>query len=807
MATKVEGQVAYKWIGKSIQRVEDPRFLVGGGNYIDDLTLPGMAHMALLHSPHAHARILNVDVSEALKVPGVLAVLTGRDVAERTNPLPKFGMGEADQYCLAIDKVRHFGEGVAAVVATSRAIAEDAVERIRVEYEVLPAVVDPESAIDEKSVLVHESLGSNVFLHRRFTFGDVDKDFREADRIIRDRLRWPRVSAQPLETAGAVAKWDRFAQKLTIWSSSSFLNYMGWMIGDTLKIPANQINFIPCDIGGNFGSKLFQHKVWVLAALGAMVTGRPVKYIEDRYANFVNSDNHASDRIYEVELAVTQEGIFKSLRMKVVDDYGAYFHYGSGSHGNALAQIVGPYKIQSVDVDLYCVCTNKCQQGAYRGYGSEVNNFVLERMVDLAARELKLDRIEIRRRNFIRPHEFPYKIPTGNIYDSGNYEAVLNKALELIDLNYWKAEQERARQEGRYIGIGLVTCQERSVLSTSEFWFWYDNPTMPVMSSPDSASIRINPLGQVTITLYSPFWGNSPETVATQIVAEELGIDPKNIKVCYADTDQGLPSFGPGGSRYTVMVAGALVGAAKKLKEKIFKIASQELECPADDLEMRDNKVIVKGIPERAIDLASIAVKAHLLKTSLPEGLESGLEASYTYDHPYTTPPAPDRKDLGVFYPIMGHACHIPIVEVDPETGQVKFLKYVAVHDCGTVVNPAALESQIIGGTAQGIEIALLAKKIYGPDGQLLTTTYMDYPLPSATDMPDFIQVEHVVTPSPFTAYGIKGAGEGGRMMAPGAIASAIEDALSPFGVRVREIPLTPEVILKLIEEARMEAR
>ncbi len=798
-----------KWVGKSIQRIEDPRLLLGRGGYIDDMRLPGMLHAALVRSPHAHARIKSVNVEAARRLPGVTAVVTGEEAAELCNPMPDFGPDPTrhEWRCLAKDKVRYVGEGVAAVVAESRAVAEDACDLVEVEYEPLPPVVDPEAAMEPDSPLVHDALGSNIAYEKTMVFGEVDRDFEGADVVVSDHLRWHRSSGQPLETVGAIGNFDPGSGMMTIHVNSlTFTSYL-FMVANTLKVPSNRLDIHPHPAGGSFGSKFWAVKVAIIAGMLAKHTGRPVKFIEDRVDNISNSDHHGSDRTYQVELAATRGGILKSLRVKVVDDYGAYIQFGVGHHGNALAQAVGPYRIGSLQYELHAVLTNKCQQGAYRGFGSEVQNWVLERMVDLMARELEMDPVELRRKNFIQPDQFPYFIPNGNLYDSGNYEGVLDKALELSDYESWREEQRRLREEeGRYVGIGICTAQERSVFSATEFWFWFDEPAAPVTSMPESVTLDVDAMGNITATLYScAFWGNSPETMVAQLVAEEFDVEPSQVNVVYSGTNQGLPATGPGGSRFTVMIAGAVQGASKKIKDKAFKIAEHLLEAAPGDLEWSEGGVAVKGSPDRRKELSEIAMAAHLFKHSLPDEIESGLEADQVYDHPYTTMPSEDRKNLGVFYPFVGHACHIPVVEVDIETGKVSFLRYTAVHDAGTVVNPRSLNGHIIGGIAQGLGTALLEEFVYDESGQLLTSSYQDYLIPSALDVPEVV-VGHHETPSPYTVHGIKGAGEGGRMMAPAAISSAIDDALRPLGVRVRELPATPERILGWIEAAQAQS-
>jgi carbon-monoxide dehydrogenase large subunit len=800
-----EHKAEKKWVGKSIRRVEDPKFLTGRGGYIDDIRLPGMLHATLVRSPHAHARIKSIDVEAARKLPGVVAVVTGAEAAELCAPMPDFGPAP-DKHVwrlLAVDKVRYVGEGVAAIAAESRYIAEDARDLVTVEYEPLPALVDPEAALAEDAPLVHEALGANLAYERSFTFGEVDRDFAEADLVVKDRLRWNRSGAQPLETVGAIASFDPGTGMLTVHVNSlTFTSYL-FLLAGTLKVPSNKLDMHPLPAGGSFGSKLWAVKVPAIAGMLSKLVGRPVKYVEDRIENISNCDHHGSDRVYEAELAVMKDGTLRSLRLSTVDDYGAYIQFGVGHHGNALAQVVGPYRIGSVQYRVRAALTNKCQQGAYRGFGSEVNNWMLERMVDLAARQLRMDPIEIRRKNFIRPDQFPYFIPTGNVYDSGNYEGVLDKAVGLADYAFWRKEQARLREDGRYIGIGVVSCQERSVFSATEFWFWFDQPTAPVTSMPESITLSVDALGNITATLYScAFWGNSPETMVAQLVAEEFDVEPSQVNVVYSGSNQGLPATGPGGSRFTVMIAGAIEGASKKIKDKAFKVAGHLLEADVADLEWADGAIRVKGSPESRKTLGEVAIMTHLFKHSLPEEIESGLEASLVYDHPYTTMPSDDRKSLGVFYHFMGHACHIPIVEVDVETGAVQFLKYVAVHDCGTLVNPRSLAGHIVGGVAQGIGTSLYEQYVYDAQGNLLTTSYLDYLIPSAMEVPEVV-MGHQETPSPYTVHGIKGGGEGGRMMAPAAIAAAIDDALAPLGVRCNVLPATPERILSWIEEVR----
>jgi CO/xanthine dehydrogenase Mo-binding subunit len=794
-------QPPLRYIGKHMKRVEDPRYLVGRGGYVEDIELAGMLHAAVLNSAHAHARIVSIDTSAALQVPGVVAVLTGEDCKAHMGPCANFGPPTLPQYPLAVDKTRHYGEAVAAVVAETLYAAEDGVAALRVEYDVLEPVTDPFQALADGAPLVHEDHGSNLAYERQFEFGDVDGAFADADMVLRDTLHWGRSSGQPLETTGAVATVDHNGVT-TIYCNSVTFSFCAFLIATALKVPSNKLKLQPVPAGGSFGSKFFAHKVPTLAGFLALRTGRPVRYIEDRVDHMSSSDHHGSDRWYEVALAVDRDGTLRGLDVDVVDDYGAFLQFGVGTHGNALSQVAGPYKMRDIRYHLRAAITNKCQQGAYRGFGSEVQNWILERMVDKAARELEMRPEDIRRNNFLTPDQFPYKSATGNLYDSGNYAGVLDKALEMIDLDHWRAEKERARAEGRHIGIGIATTQERSVFSATEFWYWFDEPTFPITSSPESATVTIDPTGEVQVTLHSQaMWGNSPETMVSMFVAEEFGVDPYKVNVAYADTSSGLPGTGPGGSRYTVMVAGAVRGASRILKEKLCRIAAKDLETAVEDIEFVDGAARVKGAPSRSRSLPELAATAYFFALNLPEGDRSGLEEGYTYDHPYTTLPNDDRTDLGVFYPFMGHACHIAIIEIDPITGRLKFHDYVAVHDAGTVVNPPTLAGQVMGGTAQGLGTTLLEEYVYDERGKLQTGSFWEYLVPRATDIPH-MRVGHFETPSPFTEYGIKGGGEGGRMVVPSALSAAIDDVLKDFGdARVTELPVKPWQIVEMMGE------
>ncbi len=800
------------WIGQSIKRVEDPRILSGNGGYIDDVKLPGMAHAAMVSSPHAHARILSIDTSKALAVPGVIGVYTGEDLASVVDPCPSFASPPVPQHAMSIGKVRHVGEVVAAVVAEDRYIAEDAAELVEVEWEVLPANVDIEAALEATgdAVLHPDDRDSNRALDESFNFGPVDEHFSQADHIVKRRLRWNRSSAQAIETCGVVSHFDPFKGGYTIHANSNFYNFIPFVIGGSLRVSPGELRIVPVLAGGSFGSKVFTHKIIILTAGLSRLAGVPVKYIEDRLEHFTNSDSHGSDRLYDAELAVDNDGTFKSMRFTVLDDYGAYLQFGVGTHGNAMAQVTGPYRIESFGMRVIAVLTNKCQQGPYRGFGSEVTNWVMERMVDAAADELGLDPVKLREQNMIQPDAFPYMIPTGNIYDSGNFQKVLADAKGMFDYDGWCQKAEAMRAEGRCVGVGLATCMERSVYGPTEWWSLnnQETPGFTLTSTPEGITARLDPSGKLFVTLNSPMVGNSPETVVTQILAERLTVAPEDIVINYSDSQTGFNGVGPQGSRFTAMIAGACVSASIKLEERLKRFGAHMLQRRPEDVELRGGTVAVKGLKDQEKSFAEIALTSSFFRLSFPDGEEfdSGIETTAVYDHPLSTDPAEDRSHLGIFYPIVGHICHIVAVEVDPGTGKVEMLDYAAVHDNGTIVNPRTLAGQVWGGTANGIGTTLTEQFHYDADGQFTNPNFAEFAMPTASEMPRNFKLGHVETPSPYTEYGIKGGGEGGRLGAPSALTSAIEAALSGYGVKIATLPVTPPVLRGLIREAEQAA-
>jgi len=793
---------ARRWVGKSILRKEDPKLLAGKAKFVDDIQLPRMCHAATVSSIYAHAKILAVRCDAAKALPGVIAVVTGAEAAELSGPLPSRANPTVTQHCLAIDKVRYVGEPVVAVVAETRAIAEDAAALVEVDYEELPVVADMDAALEARgdAVLHPERGDTNVYtvVHRKW--GEVDAAFANSAHIVKRMFRWPRVSAQPIETVGAVVEYEPATQHFFFYSNMSQQMMASGGLAAALKVRPSQLSFVPMYVGGSFGGKVGVYHVAILAAVLARICCRPVKFMEDRLEHLLNGNQHGSDRRYLAELAIDANGIFTGLRCDVVDDYGAYFHLALGAHGNAAAQITGPYRMTAVDYKVTAVATNKTQQGPYRGFGGEVANFVLERLVDAAARQLKADPFELRKRNFLRPDAFPYTTPTGNLYDSGDYEGVLDEAMRMAKIDDWKARKAKQRGNSKRLGIGVATVCERSVMNVTEFWFFEDKPLNPVSSSPESVSIRIDVQGVPIVTIYAPCWGNSPETLAAQLTAEHLCVDPSTIVVNYAGTDGGMLSKGPAGSRFTVMLAGAIEGACQALLAKVKAVAAHRWGCKEEDVAIDERGAFMTAGDGHVMTFAQIAEASYLYRLDFPKGdrFTTGLAASYTYDHPCATLPDPKTGDLGIFYPIVGHACHLVLAEVDTELATVRIVDYVAVHDVGQVVNPMTMDGQIRGGIAQGIGTVLLEKYEFDESGQALTGSLADYLIPTACEVPD-IRVSHFTTPSPLTSLGIKGGGEGGRLASCPAITSAIDDALEDEGIFITELPVTPSRLFDLL--------
>lgn len=791
-----------KFVGQAIPRVEDPLLLTGRVQCVDDLDFPGMLHMAFLRSPHAHARIVAVDTAAARQVPGVEYVLTGDELRQHLGPLGGFQEGWQG-YALAVGKVRYVGEPVAAVVATSRYVAEDAAEQIRVEYEPLPPVVDPYRALEADAPLLYEEQGTNVIFKKTYRYGDPDRAIASADLVVRGTFRFPRVSANTMETNGCISQYNPLTNEVTIWGPFQILHHTQMGFSAALRLPPNRVRVVAMPHGASFGSRGALGKYCLIAAIASkLLDGRPVKYIEDRLEHLAASVSHAWDRRYEAEFGFTRDGRCVAMKISLLNDIGASSEgLGPTMALKPLVCLTGPYRVQDVEYEVTAVVTSKCPEGGYRGYGPPPHFLVIERMMDKAAEALGMDRVEIRRRNFIQPDEFPYTTPTGVQYDSGNYPEVLRVALETANYEELKRQRDELRAQGRLSGVSVVFGIEPG----GAWGFpgpYHDFGPLARTPMPDIATIRVDLAGQIEVELYQTLEGQGQYTIAAQVVADYFGVPLQAVRVVQAEPNVVPPSFGPGGSRQAVTLTSALLGAADRLREKLVKVAAHLLEVAEDDLELRDGAIRVRGAPERALTLQQLVGVMAFRPDRLPGDVDANPEATYVWNAPGRSLDDP----RGSPYLTFANACHIVWVDIDPGTGKVQILRYILVDDCGTRLNPAIVEGITQGGVAQGIGCALLEEYVYDEQGNLLTGTYMDYLLPSVYEVP-LTEKRAVVTPSPFTPLGVKGAGEGAIHVAPAAVFCAINDALAPLGVELTEIPATPERLWRLIRQAQERGR
>ncbi|HEY3247244.1 MAG TPA: xanthine dehydrogenase family protein molybdopterin-binding subunit [bacterium] len=775
--------MATRYFGARVKRNEDPRLLTGRGIFVDDVQPVGAVHGAVLRSPHAHARITRIDSSLAAALPGVLAVYTHADLPPRLQkPLPKLIphpslIHHKTQYALAPGVVRHVGEAVVFVVADNRYVAEDALDLIDVEYEPLPAVVDLEHAVQPDSPLVHEDIGTNVCAQYTQRVGDVDDAFARAAHVFSERFVVDRGTAAPMECRGVVAQWEPKMRQLTVWDSTQAPIPIRNGLARLLELPQASVRVIAPDVGGGFGPKIMMfYPEEILVPFAAMQLRRPVKWIEDRRENFT-AMNHEREQIHDAQIAVDADGRIRGVKTVFLYDSGAYIPYGIVVPIVASTTLPGPYHIPNYHCEFRAVFTNKTIVSPYRGAGRPHGVFVMERLMDRVARELQLDRTEVRRRNFIQSDEFPYDVGliyqdnAPLIYDSGNYPAVFARALEMIGYDRWPEERERYRRAGRHVGLGVAFYVEGGGIGPYE-----------------GCRVTIEPSGKVYAATSVGTQGQGHFTSFAQIIADALTVPVEDVVITTGDS--GAMSWGTGtfASRAAVVAGNAVALAAGAVRDKALKVAATRLEARIEDLELRDGRVAVKGSPDRSLPLSEIAVAANPLRGTIPADWEQpGLEASRFF--------APPR---GTF----AGGAHAAIVEVDTATGMLTILKYIVVHDCGTIINPMILEGQIRGGVAQGIGNVFYEKLVYDETGQLLTQTFMDYLLPTATEVPA-IEIDHVETPSPLNPLGVKGAGEAGVIPVPAVFAQAIEDALQPeFPIRIREMPLSPNRLLELIVQA-----
>lgn len=778
-----------RYFGERIKRNEDPRLLTGQALYVDDVDLPDMLYAAFLRSPYAHARIQSIDVSKALERPGVVAAYTASDLGDYWKPGPllvspppvdDITFNERTQVPLAKDKVRFAGEPIVMVLAESRYIAEDALADIRVDFEPLTSVVDVERALEPDGPLVHEELGSNVAAHVVQTKGDYESARKDAALILKRRFRYEHGCASALENRGIVAEWDRRAARLTVWDTTQAPVVIRNGLAGMLGLSERQVRVIAPFIGGGFGPKIMMfYQEEVLVPWVAMKLNRPVKWIEDRAENFV-ATTHERGQVHDAEIAFDKGGHILGVHDIFLHDTGAYAPYGLTVPLNSQANVLGLYDIRNYYSEFTAVFTNKTIVTPYRGAGRQHGVFVIERMLDLAARELKIDRAEIRRRNFILPDAFPYDHEiiyqdfTPIVYDSGDYEPLLDLALEKIGYRQFVDEtQPRLRAEGKHVGIGVVAYVEGTGIGP------YEGAKVQVMSS-----------GRVSVVTGVGTQGQGHFTSFAQIVAEQIGVDVDQIDVVTGDTDQFYWGAGTFASRGAVVAGNAIHEAAKLVRTKILKLASEHFNAPEEELELADGQVRVADMPRMSISLGELADRANPTRGAVKPGTEPGLEATNYF--------GPERGATA-------SGIHAMIVEVDPETMQIHIQKYVVVHDCGKVINPLILDGQIHGGVAQGIGNAFYERLVYDENGQLLNGTFMDYHLPTSLDVPH-VETAHRETISPLNEMGVKGAGEAGAIPVGPLFAQALEDALYDVDFEILEIPLNSNRLWELTR-AELQAK
>jgi len=800
-----------QWIGQPVKRVEDARLLTGRGTFIDDHPPVANAyHAAIVRSPHAHARILGYDASAALAMPGVAGVITGADVANACKP---FGVGVTapiHYYPSATDKARFVGEPVAVVVARDRYTAEDAAEHVVVNYEPLTAVVDPEQALEPGAPILHEAAGTNLAGHRRLVYGDPDRAFAEAEVVIRERFRFPKYGSTPIETYGIIARWDALDGVLTIWSNFMGPFIMHPLVSRVLGVPENKLRFIvPPDIGGSFGIKSSIYPYLALVGLCAMKTGVAVKWIEDRREHLTASSS-GTDRVAWREVAARKDGTVLGMRFKWFDNVGGYIRSPEpGCSFRPTGNFVGPYRFQHLEVDASVVMTNKSLTGPNRGYACGHLYFETEGMMDRLAEKLGMDPAEVRRRNLIQPADFPYRTPTGGYYDSGDYPKTLRMALDMAKYDELRREQAAARAAGRYFGIGLALAVDPSVSNMGyvatalDPQFRAKPEYLPKSGATESATVKVDPLGRVIAILGTTPQGQGHQTVVSQIVADELGLKPQDVTVVdEMDTFTRVWSISSGtySSRFGSVGTSAAALAARKLRAKLVEYAAHLMEVPAHDVEFKDGAVKMKTGKGPSYTVKDLAGRAHWNTESLPDGMEPGLQATAVFG--FTVAKAVDAEDRVNSSNTYGFIAEVMAVEVDPDTAQITIVRYVTVHDAGTIINPMIVDGQIYGGALHGLGGALYEEMQYDADGQLLTGSFMDYLVPTASEAPT-IEIAHLSSPSPLTTLGSKGLGESSSMTVPAVIANAVSDALTPLGVRITELPMTPDRLWRVIRDAR----
>ena len=790
---------SFRFISTDRRVREDRRFVAGKGRFAGDIVLPGTRHVALITSPYPAARILAIHKADALAVTGVHYVLDGRELAGATQPLlAGLDTPKVPRRPLAVDVARYAGEWVAAVVADTRALAEDAAEQVAVDYEPLAFVLDGEEAFAPASPPVHAEHGSNVLLDRTFTWGEVERDFSESSHWLSLRLKWGRSSTVPVETFAVLASWDPWREILDVFASVQMPRFPD-QIALALKLPGSGVRVHnDVDVGGSYGVKRgIKHAV--LAGYLSRRLGFPVRLIEDRLENMRGGDGHGPERNFDVEAAFDERGVIHSLKLRALDNVGAYAGRSPFQLGKPIGAIVGPYRINSVQYRAIAVTSNKTVQEAVRAFGQAPTNFALERTIEEVARHLNLDRLEVRRRNLIRAEQFPYLIPSGTTYDSGDYHAVIDKVLARADYAELIAERDRLRSVGLLAGIGMAACLEPSgANSTFEPLL---NPNNETTTYADSCRINVDVSGAVTATIHTLSAGQGHETLVGCVIGEVLEIDPDCIRVVRPDTLASLPSQSPVGSRMAIMLGGAAFHCAQKLRQRLVAIAAHDLGITPEQARYENGNVSDANAPQHRRSWTELVTIAHRHFHRLPAGTEPGLAFMHVMQVPAGGKlPTPDGRVQ--MYPCFAFEFHLALMTIDPDLGKPEFVRYFVGHDCGTVINPKIVRGMTMGGIAHGIGAALYEEFAYNPDGQLLTQTFMDYLLPSAHEIPP-VEIVHHITPSPHTVFGQKGSGESGYLGAPAAIASAVNDALAPLGIVVNSLPIKIAQLGDMIAKAR----
>jgi carbon-monoxide dehydrogenase large subunit len=772
-------------IGARVKRGDDPRLLTGRGRYVDDVTLPRMVHAAFVRSLHAHARLVRVDLDRARRAPGVVGLLTGDDTAKLCKPyrgvlLHYKGMKTGAMVPLAVDRVRYVGEPIVAIAAETRAAADDAAALIGVEYEPLSAVLSPDAALAAGAPLIHPELDDNVLYETRLTAGDVERAFAAGGRVWERTFTTGRHTGVPLEPRSLLADYEPATRALTVWISTQVPHMMQAVLADLFGLREQRVRVIAPDVGGSFGIKIHVYQDDMAACALALTLGRPVKFVASRRESFL-SDIHAREQTIRIEVAADGHGVLTAMRASITAAVGPYSAYPRSSvveGGQVLRLLPGPYRVRNYDAALRVVAQNKVVTSQYRAVGHPIATAVTESMVDLVARDLGLDPAEARRRNLVNPEDLPYTSAAGNVFDSGSYQAALARLLEAADYDRLRREQKAARAGGRHVGIGLACFVELTGPGAQ----FYGVGGAPI-SGQEGTTVRLEPGGAVTALVGVTNQGQGTHTALAQIIADELDVPLDDVAVFSGDTAVVPYGGGTWASRGMPIGGSATLLAARALGERIRTVAAALLEAHAADIELGGGRAVVRGSPERGLSYAELARAAHFRSNEL-RGVEPSLEATVHYTNP------------GAW--TFTNGAHLAVVEIDVETGQVRVLRYVAVDDCGRIVNPALVEGQIAGGIAQGLGGVLKEHCVYDDAGQLLSATLMDYAVPTFADVPP-IETHHIETPAPGIAGGFKGAGEAGATGAPAAILNAVNDALAPLGVMLTEQPITPERVVRAI--------